>query len=134
MMQITQKVNIEKRKGSLGLLKKSRGKGKKTKRRKSYSTSSGSRSDEARKKKKHKENTVGDDPGKKRNASMGNHPENGAECSTKRFCINNQEQRITGPATKLKNLSDVHSVLLGAVGNDFQRMIQKESYEIANDL
>ena len=71
MMQITQKVNIEKRKGSLGLLKKSRGKGKKTKRRKSYSTSSGSRSDEARKKKKHKENTVGDDPGKKKKCFNG---------------------------------------------------------------
>ena len=38
------------------------------------------------------------------------------------------------PATKLKNLSDVHSILLGAVENDFQLVIQKESYEIASDL
>ena len=38
------------------------------------------------------------------------------------------------PVTKLKNLSDVHSILLGAVENDFQLVIQKESYEIASDL
>ena len=39
-----------------------------------------------------------------------------------------------GPVTKLKNLSDVHSILLGAVENDFKLNIQKESYGIANDL
>ena len=39
-----------------------------------------------------------------------------------------------GPVTKLKNLSDVHSILLGVVENDFQLVIQKESCEIANDL
>ena len=39
-----------------------------------------------------------------------------------------------GPVTKLKNLSDVHSILLGAVENDFQLVIQKGSYEIASDL
>ena len=33
---------------------------------------------------------------------------------------------------KLKNLSDVHSILLGAVKNDFQLVIPKESYEIAS--
>ena len=39
-----------------------------------------------------------------------------------------------GPVTKLKNLSDVNSILLGAVENDFQLFIQKESYGIASDL
>ena len=39
-----------------------------------------------------------------------------------------------GPVTKLKNLSDVHSILLGAAENDFQLVTQKESYEIASDL
>ena len=39
-----------------------------------------------------------------------------------------------GPVTKLKNLSDVHSILLGAAENDFKLNIQKESYGIANDL
>ena len=39
-----------------------------------------------------------------------------------------------GVATKLKDLSDVHSILLGAVENDFQLVTQKESYEIASDL
>ena len=39
-----------------------------------------------------------------------------------------------GPVTKLKNLSDVHSILLGAVENDFHLFIQKESYKIASDL
>ena len=39
-----------------------------------------------------------------------------------------------GPVTKFRNLSDVHSILLGAVENDFQLVIQKETYEIANDL
>ena len=39
-----------------------------------------------------------------------------------------------GPVTKLKNLSDVHSILLGAEENDFQLVIQKESYEIVSDL
>ena len=38
------------------------------------------------------------------------------------------------PVTKLKNLSDVHSILLGSVENDFQLVIQKESYKIASDL
>lgn len=39
-----------------------------------------------------------------------------------------------GPVTKLKNLSDVHSILLGSVENDFQLDIPKESYGIASDL
>ena len=38
------------------------------------------------------------------------------------------------PVTKLKNLLDVHSILLGAEENDFQLVIQKEIYEIVNDL
>ena len=37
-------------------------------------------------------------------------------------------------ATKLKNLLDGHSILLGGVENDFQLVIQKESYETACDL
>ena len=41
---------------------------------------------------------------------------------------------IFGPVTKLKNLSNVHSILLAAVENDFQLFIQKESYEIASEL
>ena len=41
---------------------------------------------------------------------------------------------IYGPVTKLKNLSDVHLILLGAVENEFQLVIQKESYEIVKDL
>ena len=41
---------------------------------------------------------------------------------------------LAGRVMKLKNLSDVHSILLGAVENDFQLVIQKESYEIASDL
>ena len=40
----------------------------------------------------------------------------------------------TGPVTKLKNMSDVHSTLLGVVEIDFQLFRQKESYEIASDL
>ena len=39
-----------------------------------------------------------------------------------------------GPVTKLKNLSDVNSILLGAVQNYFQLDIQKESYGIESDL
>ena len=39
-----------------------------------------------------------------------------------------------GPVTKIKYLSDVHLILLGAIENDFQLAIQKESYEIASDL
>ena len=35
---------------------------------------------------------------------------------------------------KFKNLQDVHSILLGAVENYFQFVMQKESYEIASDL
>ena len=35
---------------------------------------------------------------------------------------------------KLKNLSKGHSILLDAVENYFQLFIQKERYEIANDL
>ena len=41
---------------------------------------------------------------------------------------------IVGPVTKLKNLSDVHSILLGAVENDFQLVIQKESYKIVSNF
>ena len=40
----------------------------------------------------------------------------------------------TGPVTKLKNMSDVHSTLLGVVEIDFQLFRQKEIYEIASDL
>ena len=43
-------------------------------------------------------------------------------------------RRSTGPVTKLKNLLDVHSILLGAVENDFQLVMQKERYEIASEL
>ena len=46
----------------------------------------------------------------------------------------NTVRSVIGPVTKLKNLSDVHSILLGAVENDFQLFIQKESYENASDL
>ena len=38
------------------------------------------------------------------------------------------------PITKLRNIMDAHSILLGAVENDFQLVIQNESYEIASDL
>ena len=38
------------------------------------------------------------------------------------------------PVTKLKNQSGVYSILLGAVENNFQLVIQKESYEIVSDL
>ena len=48
--------------------------------------------------------------------------------STKMFNL------LIGPVTKLENLSDVHSILLGAVENYFQLVIQKESYEIASNL
>ena len=43
-------------------------------------------------------------------------------------------QEAMGLSGNLKNLSDVHSILLSAVENDFQLVIQKESYEIASDL
>ena len=46
----------------------------------------------------------------------------------------NTVRSVIGPVTKLKNLSDVHSILLGAVENDFQLFIQKESYENASDI
>ena len=36
--------------------------------------------------------------------------------------------------TKLKSLSDVHLIILGAVENDFQLVTQKESYEIEGGL
>ena len=53
----------------------------------------------------------------------------------KLYHINSNTVRsVIGPVTKLKNLSDVHSILLGAVENDFQLFIQKESYENASDL
>ena len=39
-----------------------------------------------------------------------------------------------GPVTKLKSLSEVHSILLGVVGNDFQLDIQKESYGIEGEF
>ena len=45
-----------------------------------------------------------------------------------------QKLTYTWPVTKLKNLLDTHSILLGPVENDFQLLIQKESYEIASDL
>ena len=47
---------------------------------------------------------------------------------------NNYSEITGGPVTKLKNLSDVHLILLGAVENDFQLVIQKESYEITSGL
>ena len=47
--------------------------------------------------------------------------------------IRDRVERVARAVTKLKNLSDVHLMLLGAVENDFQLVIQKESYEIAND-
>ena len=40
---------------------------------------------------------------------------------------------IEVPATKLKNLSDVLLILLGAVENDFQLDIQKEGYKIVTE-
>ena len=39
-----------------------------------------------------------------------------------------------GPVTKLKNLSDARSILLGAVENDFQLVIQKGNYKILSNL
>ena len=41
---------------------------------------------------------------------------------------------VIGSVTKFKNLSDVNSILLGGVENNFQLVIQKESYETASDL
>ena len=41
---------------------------------------------------------------------------------------------VIGSVTKLKNLLDEHSILLGGLENDFQIVIQKESYETASDL
>ena len=35
-----------------------------------------------------------------------------------------------GPVTKFKNLSDVHSILLGAAENDFQLVIQKKATKL----
>ena len=55
-------------------------------------------------------------------------------CKKKWIAIILKEIHDNGPVTKLRNLSDVHSILLGAVENDFQLVIQKESYEIASDL
>ena len=39
---------------------------------------------------------------------------------------------VIGSVTKLKNLLDEHSILLGGLENDFQLVIQKESYETAS--
>ena len=55
-------------------------------------------------------------------------------CKKKWIAIILKEIHDNGSVTKLRNLSDVHSILLGAVENDFQLVIQKESYEIVNDL
>ena len=55
-------------------------------------------------------------------------------CNNESFKCSFSKITPFGPVTKLKNLSDVHSILLGAVENDFQLVIQKESYEIASDL
>ena len=38
---------------------------------------------------------------------------------------------VIGSVMKLKNLSNVHSILLGGVESDFQLVIQKESCETA---
>ena len=46
----------------------------------------------------------------------------------------NTLRSLIGPVTKLKNLLDVHLLLLGATENAFQLFIQKESYEKASDL
>ena len=37
---------------------------------------------------------------------------------------------VIGSVTKLKNLSDVHSILLGGVENDFQLVIQKKATKL----
>ena len=39
-----------------------------------------------------------------------------------------------GRITKLKNMSDVNSILLVAIENDFQLVVQEESYEIPSGL
>ena len=39
-----------------------------------------------------------------------------------------------GRVTKLKNMSHVNSILLVAIENDFQLVVQEESYEIASGL
>ena len=46
----------------------------------------------------------------------------------------NNLRLVVGPVTKLKSLSDVNSILLGAVENDSQLVIETESYEIPSDL
>ena len=55
-------------------------------------------------------------------------------CNNESFKCFSSKITPFGPVTKLKNLSDVHSILLGAEENDFQLVIQKESYEIVSDL
>ena len=54
-------------------------------------------------------------------------------CKKKWIAIILKEIHDYLPVTKLRNLSDVHAMLLGAVENDFQIFIQKESYKIASD-
>lgn len=48
--------------------------------------------------------------------------------------INWPGENLYGPVAKLKNLSGVHSILLGAVENDCQLFMQIESYKTASDL
>ena len=55
-------------------------------------------------------------------------------CNNESFKCFSSKITPFGPATKFKNLSDVHSILLGAEENDFQLVIQKESNEIVNHL
>ena len=50
------------------------------------------------------------------------------------FFMVNKSYPMAGPVAKLKNLSNVHSILLGVVENDFQLVIQKESYESAGHI
>ena len=54
-------------------------------------------------------------------------------CKKKWIAIILKEIHDNGSVTKLRNLSDVHSILLGAVENNFQIFMQKESYKIASD-
>ena len=44
------------------------------------------------------------------------------------------ESGAIGPVTKLKNLSDIHSILLGAVEKIISDYLYKKSYIIASDL
>ena len=47
--------------------------------------------------------------------------------------INWPGENLYGPVAKLKNLPDMHSILLGVAENDFQLVTQNESYKIASE-